>query len=168
MARWSWILWQLFILALAVPLVMGIVWLMRHGNNPSTDTALMVVRALVVCIMAVATCSILNLWIYLMLKGTGSSRWLAKGFGWTIVLVVLASLWVRSLYVGVFDENSMHGAFGGWFAFSLLMVAFFVFNFTVLWRKTHPRRRRRQRSRRSHRSRDSEGDGGEAALRARG
>jgi len=159
MARWSWILRQLFILALAVPLVMGVAWLMRHGNNPSTDTIMIVVRALVVCIMVLAACSILNLWVYLMMKGTGSARWLAKGFAWTLTLVVLAILWVRSLYVGVFEEASERAAFAGWFAFSLLMVAFFVFNFAVLWRKTHPRRKRRHRSRRTNfpRSRQEEG-----------
>lgn len=165
MARWSWILWQLFILALAIPLVMGVAWLMRHGNNPSTDTIMTVVRTLVVCIMVLAACSILNLWVYLMLKGTASARWLAKGFGWTLTLVVLAILWVRSLYVGVFEEASEHGAFAGWFAFSLLMVAFFVFNFAVLWRKTHPKRRRRHRGRRSSSSRSGQQEDG---LRARG
>jgi len=167
MARWSWILWQLFILALAVPLVMGVAWLMKHGSNPSTDTIMMVVRSLVVVIMVVAACSILNLWIYLILKGAGSTRWLAKGFAWTLVLVVLAILWVRSLYVGVFEEASEHGAFAGWFAFSLLMVAFFVFNFTVLWRKTHPKRRRRHRSGSSNRDRTGERQS-DVALRARG
>lgn len=150
MARWSWILWQLFILALGVPLVMGVVWLMRHGNNPSTDTIMIVVRTLVVCIMVLAACSILNLWIYLIMKGAGSTRWLAKGSAWTLALVVLAIIWVRSLYIGVFSDGSEHGAFVGWFVFTLLMVTFFVFNFAVLWRKTHPKRKRRHRQRIRH------------------
>jgi hypothetical protein len=169
MARWSWILWQLFILALGVPLVIGVAWLMRHGNNPNTDTIMIVVRTLVACIMALASCSILNLWIYLVMKGASSTRWLAKGSAWTLTLVVLATLWVRSLYIGVFEDGSEHGAFAGWFAFTLLMATFFVFNFAVLWRKTHPKRKRRHRHRqRGRRSGASSTGQGEGELRARG
>lgn len=167
MARWSWILWQLFILALGVPLLIGVAWLMRHGNNPSTDTIMIVVRALVVCIMVLAACSILNLWIYLIMKGQGSTRWLAKGFAWTLTLVVLAMVWVRSLYIGVFEDGSANGAFIGWFVFSMLMVAFFVFNFAVLWRKTHPKRKRRHRHRVRGVSSTRQGEG-DGELRARG
>ncbi len=153
LARWSWILWQLFIVALAVPLFWGVGWMMRHGHQQTTHTMMLVFRSTIVVMLTLATCSVLNLWLYLKGKHTSQSgRLLAKGFFWTLLLAVLAVVWVRSLYVAVFDDMSEIGAFAGWFTFSMMLIGFFVFNGAVMWRKAHPRRsNRRRQSRRPRR-----------------
>lgn len=148
--RGWWILWVVFTIAWALPLVAGVLWLLTYQPNPSSQTVETVLHGMIVCILAMGLSSVMNLWMYLWQKRSSrSSRWLARGFVWTIVVIGLAVLWVHTLFMALFDEFSEHGAFIGWFGFALILVAMVAFNLAVYWRRSHMRRRRRSRSRMS-------------------
>jgi len=148
MTRSLWLVWILLAIAWVVPLAAGVLWLLTYQPNPSSQTAQTVFQGMVLCIMGMAASSILNLWLYLRRKRSArSTRWLAKGFIWSVAVTFLAVLWIRALFVAIHDDVTEHGAFVGWFGYALIMVAMVSFNLIVMWRRTHMRRRRRSHGR---------------------
>jgi Na+/H+-translocating membrane pyrophosphatase len=145
-----WVLWFVFTMSWALPLFGGVLWLLTYQPNPNSQSAQMVFHGMIVCILCICLCSIMNLWLYLWLKRSSrSTRWLSRGFVWSIVLTVIAAVWVRFLFTAMYDDLSEHGAFIGWFGYALLLVGVLSFNMVVFWRRTHMRRRRSVRSRSS-------------------
>lgn len=143
-----WLLWFFFTMAWAVPLCGGVLWLLTYQPNPNSQSAQVALHGMIVCILCMSLSSIVHLWLYLWLKRSSrSTRWLSRGFVWSIVVTVIAVLWVKSLFVAMYDDVSEHGAFLGWFGYALLMVAMISFNLVIFWRRTHMRRRRSVRSR---------------------
>ena len=113
-------------IAWVVPLAAGVLWLLTYQPNPSSQTAQTVFQGMVLCIMGMAASSILNLWLYLRRKRSArSTRWLAKGFIWSVAVTFLAVLWIRALFVAIHDDVTEHGAFVGWFGYALIMVAMY-------------------------------------------
>lgn len=136
-------IWVFLALVWTIPLCAGVLWILTYQPSPASQTAETVFHAMVLCIFAMAISSDVNLWVYLWRKRSSrSTRWLSKGFVWSILLTVFAVLWLKFLFMAIYDEFSEHGAFIGWFGYALILVAMVSFNLAVFWRRTHMRRRR--------------------------
>lgn len=147
-AKGIWLLGMLAVFGLSVPIGIGTVYLLGLGDTVGDNTAEETYRTMSACIIGVTLCTVFNLWLHIRLKRTGgSSRWMARGFGMMLIVMLAGALWLRALHLGVFDHLSDSGSFLGWFLFSLLFAGMLLINGVLAWRRTHRRKRRVSRSR---------------------
>lgn len=150
LAKGVWLLGMLAVIGLAIPIAIGTSYLLglseAIGDNAVDD----MYRMMSACMIGMTFCTVFNLWLHIRLKRTGStSRWMARGFGMMMIVVLGGALWLRALYLGIFDHLSDSGSFLGWFMFSLLFAGMLLVNGILAWRRTHRRKRRVSRSRSS-------------------
>ena len=157
--RRTWILWTALALAWVVPLMVGVMWLLTYQPNPASQTAEDIFHGMIFCILGMTASSILHCWMYQWIKRSArSTRWMVKGFVWSVALTFLGVLWIQALSVAMNDTSAGHGTFFGWFGYALIMVVMAAFNLLVAWRWATGRGPRRSRHRRRQRRRALEDD----------
>lgn len=148
-ARGGWVLGLVVSLALLVPIGVGTLYLFTSDSGTHAHATEDLYNTMLACMFGVTVLSMLNLWIHIRSKRAGkSTRWQARGFAMMFAVAIGGVLWLRALHLGIYDDSSEHGAFFGWFSFSLIFVGMAALNVALFWRRTH---------RHTHRSRGSRG-----------
>lgn len=120
--------------------------MLTYRPEPGSYLLQTVFRVMVLCILAMTATAMVNVWVHASRKRSAhSTRWLAKGLVWTLVLAGIAVIWIRALFVAFHEHFSEYRAFAGWFGYALILLGMMAFNLLLAWRRIRSRKRRRSR-----------------------